>query len=652
MGGGEFDSESNISIEWFESNGAGSYAASTGCGRNDRRYHGLLVAALEPPVSRYLLLSKMEETLDAGSGPVELSTNQYPGVVHPRGFVNIKEIARDPFPRTVWSAGGGFLTKTVMMPRGERTVVICYEWKGAARAKLALRPLVAFRKDHHILQKDDLLRGGWRAAGGAVAIRPRAELPELYFTFSAPPFETGEGHGWYQHFEYAWEKKRGFDFQEDLFNPVFFNFELCSGEKLYICASIDRREFGDVITKIDQERARRESLRIFDDPIADELATRADAFLVERDGAATIFAGYPWFADWGRDTMIALPGIACATGRHDEARQCLRNFLMHSRAGIIPNRFLDEGSGLEYNNVDASLWMFEVARLLYEVDNINKSFVLEEMYPILRSTVETFQGGGPFGIHAGADGWIYCGVPGVALTWMDARVNGVPVTPRHGAPVEIQALWHHANRVLAQLARARRESVLADICTARMLKLEENFERAFWCESGNYYYDCIRPDGRPDAALRPNQIFVMLMAPELVSDGHARAALQTVRETLLTPCGLRTLAASDPNHKYYYSGGPSERDAAYHQGTVWPWLLGPFARAWAAYYDSATALQFLEPVLLDITRQPPRPIYEIADSAPPHAPDGCFAQAWNIGELLRAHLQLRGLRARPATTTC
>lgn len=634
-------------VEWLETNGAGSYAASTVCGRNDRRYHGLLVAALRPPAARHAMLSKVEEEIESDDGRFAISTNNYTGVVHPRGYESIESCARDPFHRTVWKINNLRIEKTIAMPRGERSVAIRYRLIEGGGAKLILRPLVAFRQDHWMMRKNDDVRRGFINNGNAVAIRPYDNLPEMYFSSSAP-MDVREGPGWYFNFEYVWESKRGFDAIEDLYNPFVMTADLPAGGEFWLCASLDRREFGDLILQIDAERRRRESLRNFGDAAADGLAVAGDSFIVKRAGGTTLFAGYPWFVDWGRDAMISIPGICIATGRRAEARNCIQTFLEHSRNGMLPNCLPDADGAVEYNSMDASLWLFDCCGELYRCGGENAAFVLDAIYPKLKIIMDNYQKGTDFGIRADADGFLRGGEPGVALTWMDARVAGVPVTPRHGRPIEIQALWYHANRIFKTLALARGESRAAADAAERMRKLESNFDRTFWLERFNYYSDCVDDAGTRDESLRPNQIFIMSLAPELAARDHGALALAEVRDALVTPAGVRTLAPDDKYYKKNYSGDPAARDGAYHQGTVWPWLLGPFARAWAARHGRTEALAFLEPILQNVIVKNiiPKPIYEVASGDSPHAPDGCFAQAWNVGELLRAVVELRNLKIR------
>lgn len=634
-------------VEWLETNGAGSYAASTACGRNDRRYHGLLVAALDPPVGRHVLLSKLEETIEGGGQLYELSTNNYRGAVHPRGLDNIQLCARDPFPRVVWKLDHIQIEKTVAMARRERTVAIRYRLISGGNIKLTLRPLVAFRADHWLCRTDEVFSGEFRDRGDFISIAPRPSMPELYFSYSKRPIAPAEkGHGWYYHFEYIWERKRGFESEEDLYHPFSLAFSLAEGEELWISASVDRRVFGNLNLQIEEERRRRETLKIFGDPAADALAVAADSFLIERANATTIFAGYPWFVDWGRDTMISLPGLCCTTGRYREARDILQIFSEHARGGMLPNRFPDAAGDLEYNTVDATLWLFEAAKVLYEAGGENREFILNELYPKLKLAIESYEKGGDFGIYTDSLGFVHSGAEGTALTWMDARVDGAPVTPRRGRAVEIQALWYHANRMIRIFAGARREKKVSDQAAARMQQLEENFEKTFWLDGQNYYSDVVAGDGASDVSLRPNQIFIMSLAPELAGDRRAANALEAVRRSLVTPAGLRTLDPNSKNYKKSYGGPPAERDAAYHQGTVWPWLLGPFARAWGAFFDKKSAHAFLTDILLKTTDPFPRPIYEIAGGDAPHEPDGCFAQAWNVAELLRTTVELRNLKRR------
>lgn len=627
--------------EWLETNGAGSYASSTVCGRNDRRYHGLLVAALRPPVARHVLLSKIDEEVDVGGAKAELGTNAYSGAVHPDGRSLLADAARDPFPRSVFAAGGARIERTVAMLRGERTVAVRYRLLSGARALVTARPLLAFRGDHALTRENAAFDARLDASPGRVSMRPYEALPRMHLLHEGA--EVAAGHGWFRGFEYAIERSRGLDHAEDLHNPAALRFELAPDRPVWIAASVDRDSIAGVPEAAAREAERRRGLAPFGDPAADALAVAADQFLVERGDATSVIAGYPWFVDWGRDAMIALPGLALATGRSDEARGVLRAFARAARDGMLPNRFADDAGEPEFNTVDATLWMFEAAGQLFDRGGEDARFVADELYGALVAATAAHERGGPHGIALDADGFVRAGEP--ALTWMDARVGGAAMTPRVGRPVEIQALWWNAMRRLAAVAGKRRDRAVEARAEAHAARLAERFEGAFWVEAIPGLADVLLDGGGVDASLRPNAVIALSVAAPLLEPARARAMLERARAALVTPAGLRTLAPDDPAYCRRYAGGPAERDRAYHQGTVWPWLLGPFARAWRAAFGDATAAHaFLEPSLRAAAEPFPGTVAEVADGDPPHFSGGCLAQAWSVAELLRATVELRSLR--------
>ena len=377
------------------------------------------------------------------------------------------------------------------------------------------------------------------------------------------------------------------------------------------------------------------------------LVLAADQFVVEKSEAvarATILAGYPWFTDWGRDTMIALPGLCLSTGRHDVAREILTSFAAAVKDGLLPNRFTDGGDGAEYNTVDASLWFFQ-AVYAYAETSADWAFAVDTMLPVLKMVLTAHIDGTHYGIGVDpADGLLRAGESGVQLTWMDAKVGDWVVTPRTGKSVEINALWHNALRITETLAMRAGQDALAADCRTRAAQVKESFERAFWNEDAHGLYDVIAPDGTPDGSLRPNQIFAVSLPFPVIEGTQAAEVLTLVEGALLTPWGLRTLAPGSPDfHAQYGPGDPAARDAAYHQGTVWPWLLGAFAEAHLKVHgDKAKTRALLNALLTEgFARYGVGSVGEIYDAEEPYAPNGCPAQAWSIGELLRAYLLVK-----------
>jgi predicted glycogen debranching enzyme len=476
--------------EWLETNGLGGFASSTIAGMNTRRYHGLLTAALKPPVERYLLLAKLEETLVVGDRKFDLSVNRYPGAVYPQGYRFLREFRLDPYPVFVYEVEGIEITKRVFMVHGENTTVIEYEARGG-ECGLEIRPLIAFRDYHATTHQNGAIDRHVEIAAGRATVAPYRGLPALHFAHDADEIAaTGD---WYYQLEYDVERARGLDFQEDLFNPFVARFH--SGQAAMI-VSTEVHAAREAPALRREETARRAAVRSrapLRDPLVEDLTAAADQFLVKRGDLKTIIAGYPWFGDWGRDTMIALPGLTLVTGEVEAAKSILLAFAHSVDRGMLPNRFPDGGEAPEYNTADATLWFFEAARALVKYTR-ETAFVREHLYPALCDILDWHVRGTRYGIRADADGLLRCGEPGVQLTWMDAKIGDWVVTPRGGKPVEIQALWYNALRILQEFARvfcdAERERAarkMADLA-------RRSFGALFWNPEAGCLYDVVDGD--------------------------------------------------------------------------------------------------------------------------------------------------------------
>jgi predicted glycogen debranching enzyme len=642
--------------EWLETNGLGGFASSTITGLNTRRYHGLLVAATKPPVGREVLLSKLEETVLIDGQRFDLSSNRYPGVVHPQGFRYLTNFRLDPFPISTYEVEGVTIEKTVFMVYGENTTVVQYELKNTKQPpqnlRLEIRPLVAFRDYHNTTHANGGLNAAVEQSPDLAAVAPYPGLPTLCLAHNAIELQrTGD---WYRNFEYDIERERGLDFTEDLFNHFILRFDLLSNYQAAIIASIERRDVARA-NQYRQAEVKRRQIAVQDPPLKDEFAealtAASDQYIVARGDKKTIIAGYHWFSDWGRDTMISLPGLTLPTGKHDVARSVLSTFAKHVNQGMLPNRFPDAGETPEYNTVDATLWFFEAARayLAYTGD---ETFVRTELYPVFTDVISWHARGTRYGIKVDPCGLLASGEPGVQLTWMDAKVGDWVVTPRCGKPVEIQALWYNALSIMEDLARRSGDDAAQKRYRNMAAMANWAFNRLFWNEQDSCLYDVIN-GGPPDPSIRPNQIFAVSLPYTMLSPDRSRCVVEKVRKHLLTPYGLRTLAPNDPQYRGRYQGGPVERDGAYHQGTVWPWLIGPFITAYvkvngasdAARNQASEWLMTLKNHLSDAALGH---ISEIFDGDAPQRPAGCVAQAWSVGEVLRAYIEdVKGTRPTP-----
>jgi predicted glycogen debranching enzyme len=636
------DLERLFRLEWIETNGLGGYAASTVGGAHTRRYHGILVAAAHPPVGRVVLLSRLDETVVADGERTELGCNRFPGVVHPQGHRRLRAFEKDLFPVFEHAAGSVRLRKTIAAIHSENTTVVLYEvLEAAGPVTLELRPFVAAR-DHHALQHaNPFVDPRAEFVGGVLRLPSYGGVPDVFV--QAPGARFDAGPDWYHAYEYDRERERGLDFHEDLFTHGVLSRTLRKGDRLAAVVSTDDPAGRDGKRLLDEERKRRLALLQGvrpDDTLGRALRLAADQFVVRRDAdLRTVVAGYPWFADWGRDAMIALPGLCLTTGRLDDAKRILTAFARSVRDGMLPNRFTETGEP-EHAAIDASLWLFVAVHRYLEASR-DEAFVLREILPVLEEIVARYDAGAPHGIGVDEDGLLRGGERGVALTWMDARVDGVPVTPRAGKAVEVNALWLNALAILQALRKRAGDAKGAKLIAARVTRARARFEETFWNESRGCLYDVV--DGeRRDGSIRPNQVLALSLPFQLLPKEKASRILDVVERNLLTPVGLRSLAAGEPGYRAAYAGDPAARDSAYHQGTVWSWLLGPYATALvrvrgAAGKKQARALvEGLRPHLEDACIGT---ISEIFDAEAPHEPRGAVAQAWSVAEALRVSVE-------------
>ena len=634
------------SREWLITNGLGSFAAGTVAGANTRRYHGLLVASLSPPVDRVLMVAALDVAIEYLGHRYELQSHEYAdGTIHPKGFLHIESFALDMgVPTWRYAVADAILEKKVFMTHGKNTTYVALRLVRASdRMRVTLRPMCTYRDYHH------QTRGTreYQVVGGesTVSIQAGPGAAPYYLSIDAALFDPSSD--WYWNFRHAAEAERGLDDQEDLFSPGVFTAELQTGESRYLVATTesDPQSAGDsaLAGVIRRARGLLQSVPDAAPSWIGQLALAADQFIVTRgrdDTGSTVIAGYPWFTDWGRDTMIALPGLTSTLGRHDLAAAILRTFARHVDRGMLPNRFPDHSGAAEYNTVDATLWFFEaIADCLHGQRNAS---LMGELYPVLLDIIRAHVAGTRYGIVVDtADGLLRAGEPGVQLTWMDAKVGDWVVTPRIGKPVEINALWLNALNITLTLAGKVKDRAGQSLCRDLLRQGTDGFSR-FWNQSQSCLYDVIdTPDGGVDASLRPNQLFAVSLPYSALDRVQMRSVVDLCAHELLTSYGLRSLAPSDPHYVGHYGGDPRARDGAYHQGTVWNWLLGPFSLAhYRAYGDARLAQSFLEPLAQHLANGCIGSVSEIMDGDSPFMARGCFAQAWSVAEALRAWVTL------------
>ena len=628
------------SREWLETNGIGGFASGTISGANTRRYHGVLTAATRPPLGRITMVSKLEETVAVGGETLELSSNQYPGSVHPKGYELLTSFRLDPFPIWTYSFSGVEIEKRLFMPHGLNATVIRYKARSKTRfrrvdAAMKLRPMLSFADYHHLRRQTEELNGDLTISEDSVEMLPFENLPSVFFSHNGIAIER-TGH-WYNNFEYPIERERGFDFREDLFQPFELSFDL-QAEVSVVISSGESISVAEAAVLEKEEVKRRRSLikkAAVKTDFEKQLVLAADQFIVRRGEGYTVIAGYPWFSDWGRDTMIALPGLTLATGRPEIARAILLEYARNTSQGMLPNRFPDEGDGADYNTVDATLWFFEAVRA-YLAATGDHTFIREHIYKELVEIIVWHLRGTRYKIHVDTDGLLYAGEPGVQLTWMDAKIGDLVITPRMGKAVEIQALWYNALMTMEELAGrfGDEDDQRKYVSMADLAKLA--FNAVFWNESEQCLFDVV-DDGHRDTSVRPNQIFAASLHHCMLDDERARKVVDKVESELLTPVGLRSLSPRDPKYIPFYIGSPFERDSAYHQGTVWAWPIGGFVDAYRRVYPDREdrVTEILSGFEAHLLEGGVGQISEIFDADAPQAPRGCSAQAWSVAEALR-----------------
>ena len=633
------DFERATAREWLETNGIGGFASGTVSGANTRRYHAILTAATRPPLGRITTVAKLDEKVVVDGGEFELSSNRYPGAVHPEGYKYLKNFRLDPFPIWTYEVDGIEIEKKIFMVHGSNTTVCRWSVRNSDAAEgksieLELRPLISFVDYHSLSHENSNFDGEYESSGDVITMRPYTDLPPLFFRHNGISVEKS-GY-WYNNFELAIEQERGFEFTEDLFQPFVLKFDLAGPADLVISCG---EQHSGKPSKLERDELKRREKLIkrseAEDDFEQQLVLAADQFVVQRGEGYTVIAGYPWFSDWGRDTMIALNGLTLATGRPKIAKEILLEFSKHVSQGMLPNRFPDAGDEAEYNTVDATLWYFEAVRA-YAESTGDYRFVKKQIYPVLVDIMTWHLRGTRYQIHVDTDGLLYAGEPGVQLTWMDAKIGDKVITPRTGKPVEIQALWYNALMIMADFAerfgdeedRSRFRS-MADLA-------QLSFNAVFWNEADQCLFD-VADNGHRDASVRPNQILAVSLPNSMLDDDTARKVVDKVEAELLTPVGLRSLSPSDPAYVPSYIGSPYDRDSAYHQGTVWGWLIGPFVDAYRRVYPDRVdrMSEILSGFKQHLSEAGLGQISEIFDADPPHTPRGCPAQAWSVAEVLR-----------------
>jgi predicted glycogen debranching enzyme len=660
--------EESIKKEWLITNGIGGYASSTVPAINTRKYHGLLIAALNPPGNRTVCVSKLDEDLFFGGDVYRLGSNNFLDTIYPQGFKLISQFSLAPYPTYTYEVAGVKLTKTIFMPQGKNVVYAIYQITNSNKeeGKILIYPILSCRYFHDVASKHDKSMSFKQTSKGS---QVEVYFPSQNATVMCQCTEgTFNGDiNWVEKIVYQVDASNGESSVDDCFQPGFFEVNVPTGESRFaIAASVNEvLDDSDTEYKIIEESYKRELQRQNESqnafynlnssaPVSDWqswIALAADTFVVHNaDDEKSVIAGYHWFEPWGRDTFISIPGLLLVKGKFREAKDVLQNFSLHIKDGLIPNYIEDESGKAGYNTVDATLW-FVNALWQYVKYTQDYDFVQDKFWLKLQEIIDWHQKGTLFGIHLDSDGLLSHG-PG--LTWMDAKVDGNAITARDGKAVEIQALWYNTLKIMQTLAGKFKEKDLEEKYTKMANTTSQSFNSKFWYTKGGYLFDVYSPNGA-DASLRPNQIFAVSLDFSMLDKEKSRKVVQTVQDSLVTPYGLRTLSLDDPNFVGMCAGERVSRDKAYHNGTIWPWLLGPFVTANIKVNDYSVASRdfaaqnYVIPLLrVAVGQAGLGTVSEIYDCDPPNAPKGCISQAWSVAEPLRAYIE-DVLMIRPAS---
>ncbi|MBC7485876.1 MAG: glycogen debranching enzyme family protein [Cytophagaceae bacterium] len=642
------------SSEWLETLGNGAYASGTYAGINTRKYHGMYNVSRRPPVERTMILARLEDTIvhlgAEGQQSYPLFANQFPGSVSPEGYKNLVRAGKNWGPFFDYKIGGFTLHKEILALQSVQCIAIKYTIKGASAGnfQLQLRPFVSGRDIHSLSKKNTFINKQVRVESDKVVVAP---YEGLGCSIQAEGIRyEGKDAGWYLNFEYKEEELRGFDDLEDLYTPGLLTIELRSEEDFYVLiGQPDNKDIHHAKALWDEEVTRRKEVLkpyITSPSEIKQMALSGDQFLVSRSGGHhTIIAGYHWFADWGRDTMIALPGLCLEGGNYDKAKAILETFSEFVNRGMLPNRFPDQGEEPEYNSVDAALW-YVVAVYQYWKKSHDVNTVKVIFYPVVQAIREAYLKGTAYNIHADKDHLIYAGKKGVQLTWMDAKIGDWVVTPRIGKPVEINALWYNCHKILTEMAFIFSSTDQAVIYSDYASKILSSFKQQFTNESNGALYDVVNVEGRDekDSSVRPNMLFALSLPFPLLNRQEGKSVLAIAEQELLTNKGVRSLTPYHPDHQVRYAGDVLSRDGSYHQGAVWGWLLGPYYDACLYVREQKGKEQVTAHLIkaLEHCYEAGIGTYsEIFDSGLPHKPNGCISQAWSVSEILRIYKKLQ-----------
>lgn len=633
--------DERIDHEWLAVNHLGGYASSTPIGLNTRKYHGLLVAAMLPPVRRMVILSRVEETVHRDGWPYHLASNEYPGVIHPEGYHLLKAFDAHPYPRWAYQADGWTLQKSLRLLHGQNTVCLTYTLLASEKPiELELRPLFALRIIHELTYQWNGQLDAESIGKNQYRIPPTSHTPEVFFAHDGR-FDL-LGH-WYLNTIYRREQERGYAGLEDLWMPGTARWTLQPGQSVHFVCSTEPIDLPRVLSRLDQQYTPAAELpNISDDSAMDDLFAAAGQFITHgREQCTSIISGYPWASISVRESLIALTGLLLVTGRHNEARNLLHCLAGQIRNGLLPTYFPLAAGPLRYESADNSLW-FIYAVYQYLRYGGDESFVIRSLLPAMEGIIEAYQTGTDLGIHIADNGLLTSRQDGIPTTWMDARVGDWVVTPRYGQPIELNALWYNALCIVSELAGRAGRATFEEKITQQAKHLREAFNTLYWNPSTNCCFDCIDQQGR-DGSVRPNQLLAMSLPFAVLDPAHQEPVLRKIAAELLTPFGIRTLSPHDQAYQGRYGGDLISRDRAYHQGSAYPWLLGQYITATLrisgrSQTSRKQAGELIAPLLKTMSERFGL-IPELFDGDPPHRPGGLIASAISTGELLRTYAE-------------
>lgn len=633
----------SLTKEIIRSNRARTYASTTIIGCNTRKYHGLLVVP-QPQIddNNHVLLSSIDETVIQNDAKFNLGIHKYPGgIFEPKGHKYVRDFNTEPNYHIIFRVGGVLLKKEYLLVENEARLLIKYTLLEAkSKTKIQIKPYLAFRNYHSLSKSNFYADTSFKSIENGSSFRLYENYDKLNIQFSKKVEYTHFPH-WNYNIEYQEEQKRGYDYQEDLLVPGMFEFEIKKGETVIVSAGINLANINRLKYKYTQEVKKRLPRNNMDNC----LIHSAKQFFIHQNDKTEIIAGFPWFGVWGRDTFISLPGLTCAVDNSGVTCQKVLNTMVKQNSnGLFPNIGTDKNAS--FNSIDAPLWFFWAVQNFYS--NTNDAKKIWKLYaPTMQSVIEAYINGTNYNIEMHENCLIYGGNENVALTWMDAIVDGKPVTPRTGYNVEINALWYNALMFTSEIAKLNNKNKLSSKYSEIANNTKENFNKIFWDDKNEILADTINGDFK-DFSTRPNQIFAVSLPYEILNSTKFKLVVDKVKSELLTPKGLRTLSPKNKNYKGIYCGNQKERDLAYHQGTVWPWLLGAFVDAYTKVYSGKSALKFIEKIYKnfneDMMNHGIGTISEVYDGDPPHNSGGTISQAWSVSELLRIKKTIEKLK--------